>query len=168
VRISTTTHSGPTWTATGGFDWRVGFTTTGRNGWIVQEIINTIDVKRADGSTVNTSGVVPHYWEAWHVDGAGTVTPAIGADNDYWIRPSRGAGTRGHWSMVGNCHFTTIDPATQGFASRNVTNAGILLSSLFAPMGLGPVRLRRHASGSWDDTASGSGHSTAHHGHAGP
>jgi protocatechuate 3,4-dioxygenase beta subunit len=165
VTISTTTSTGPTFTGRGGFDWRVGFTTSGRGGWIVQEIINTMDVKATDGSPVDTTAVLPQYWEAWHVEDSGTVTPRAGADNDYWIRPPRRAGTRGTWSMTGNCHFTTIDPATQGFASRSVSNAGILLATIVKPSHLGPVLLRRTAGGSWDDTVSPS---VPHSGRAGP
>jgi hypothetical protein len=165
ITISTTSNTGPTWNANGSFDWRVGFTTSGRNGWIVQEIVNTMNVFKADGTQVDTSAVVPRYWEAWAVDGSGAVTPAIGADNDYWIRPARGASTRGNWSMTGNCHFTTTDPATQGFTSRGVSNAGILLSTTTQPTGLGTVRLRRTASGSWDSTTAPG---TAHSGSAGP
>jgi hypothetical protein len=145
--------SGPTFTDHGGFDWRVGFRTTGRSGWIVQEIINTINVTDSAGAAVSTAGVVPHYWEAWAVDGSGTISPSVGSVHDMWIRPSWGVNTKGSWSMSGRCHFTTTDPATQGFTPGGVSNAGILLSTTTQPAGLGPILRWRSAHGSWDDNA---------------
>lgn len=152
VTVSSTTNSGPTWGNHGHFDWRVGFTTSGRSGWLVQEIINTYSGTDSSGTAINTSSVVPHYWEAWAVDSTGKVTPAVGANNDYWIRPGRGTGSKGNWSMKGNVHFTTTDPATQGFTPGGVSNAGILLSTTTAPTGLGSVLLARQANGVWDST----------------
>ena len=151
--ISSTTNSGPTWNANGAFDWRVGFGTTGRTGWIVQEIINTFTGKTATGGDI-ASGITPHYWEAWAVDGSGTITPAVGPNNDYWIRSNRGASTKGEWSMTGKVFFTTTDPATQGFTAGGVKNAGILLSTTSQPSGLGSVLLNRQANGKWDSIAS--------------
>jgi len=151
--ISSTTNSGPTWSNHGHFDWRVGFDTTGRNGWIVQEIINGYRAEDASGNDV-TPAYTPHYWEAWAVDGSGNVTPKVGASNDYWIRPSNGNHTEGHWSMRGKAHFTSTDPATQGFTPGGVSDAGILLSTTSAPSGLGVTRLHRYAQGNWDSTTS--------------
>lgn len=155
VSITTTAQSGPTWSPHGGFHWRIGLRTTGRSGWIVQEIINKINVTDSAGSTVNTSAVVPRYWEAWAVDGSGTVTPAVGSWHDQWIRPSWGANTKGKWSMTGKKHFTKTDPATQGFTPGGGSNAGGLLSTpdgaTTAPSGLGPVLRWRSAHGTWDD-----------------
>jgi hypothetical protein len=145
--------SGPTWSPHGAFDWRVKFTTSGRNGWLVQEIVNTIDVKNAAGAAVNTAGVVPRYWEAWAVDASGQISPSAGPVHDMWIRPNWGANTVGRWSMSGRLHFTTTDPATQGFTPGGVSNAGILLSTATAPAGLGAVLRWRMANGQWDDTS---------------
>jgi hypothetical protein len=147
--IASTTVSGPTWNANGAFDWRVGFSTTGRSGWIVQEIVNTYVGQDASGGSIAT-GVVPHYWEAWAVGATGAVTPAASGVNDFWLRPNKGPSTKGNWSMAGKLFFTTTDPATQGFTAGGVSNAGILLSSTSQPTGLGSTLLTRQANGKWD------------------
>jgi len=168
VDISTTTNSGPTWSNHGAFLWHVGFNTTGRNGWLVQDIDNTAwRAKDATGSAV-ASPFTSRYWEAWAVDASGNVTPSVGADNDYWdqgsFQASLGA-VEGHWATKGKVYFTTTDPATQGFTRNNpATNAGILLSSTSAPSGLGIARLHRYAQGTWDST----GAAPTHSGSAGP
>jgi hypothetical protein len=161
--IGTTNQAGPTWAPHGSFTWDVGFTTTGRSGWIVQEIVNTLTGTNSTG-TINTSGMVPHYWEAWAVDGAGVVSPSGGTINDMWRRPSWGAGSKGNWSMTGNCSFTTTDPGAHGLTPGGVSNAGILLSGTSAPPDLGSVRLARHADGAWDSTVT----TPTHVGRAGP
>jgi len=163
VSISSNTNSGPTWSNHGHFDWRVGFSTSGRNGWIVQEIRNTYRAVNSTGNDV-TPAYTPHYWEAWAVGGSGNITPNVGLNHDYWIRPSRGNNTEGHWSMRGKVHFTKTDPATQGFTPGGVPDAGILLSTTSSPSGLGIARLQRYAQGNWDSTGS----SPTHSGSAGP
>jgi hypothetical protein len=162
--VSTTANSGPTWNDHGHFDWRVGFTTSGKNGWLVQEVVNDYRGEDSAGKAFTTGIPTPRYWEAWAVDGAGAVTPNVGPNNDYWIRPSRGTGSKGHWSMTGSVYFTTTDPATQGFTSGGVRDAGILLSSAAEPKGLGVARLHRYAQGTWDST----GATPTHTGSAGP
>ena len=168
VRISTKTNSGPTWNNHGDFDWRVGFTTTARNGWIVQEVKNTWRATNTAGASV-VPVYTPHYWEAWAVDGAGKVTPAIGVNNDYWLRPSRGNNTKGHWSMKGKVYFTKVDPATKGFVAGNlpggVRDAGILLSTTTpgSGLGLGIARLHRYAQGTWDSTGAVKTHTGSAH-----
>jgi len=153
ISISSTNNTGPTWNDHGHFDWRVGFSTTGTSGWIVQEITNTYRAEDNTGTDITGTGVVPHYWEAWAVDGSSAITPAVGANNDYWIRPSKGANTKGHWSMEGKVHFTKDDPATHGFTAGGVSNAGILLSATSSGgMDLGIARLHRYAQGTWDST----------------
>jgi hypothetical protein len=161
ITISTKTNSGPTWNPHGHFDWRVGFSTSGRNGWIVQQVENTYSGTDSAGKAFTTGLPTPKYWEAWAVDGSGAVTPAVGANNDYWIRPSRGASTKGSWSMKGEVHFTTTDPATQGFTKGGAKDAGILLSTTTAPTGLGSVLLNRSANGTWDSTGSTPTHTGA-------
>lgn len=160
--ISTTDNAGPTWNANGSFTWDVGFTTTGTNGWIVQKITNTYRAENAAGPIAGPAPT-PEFWEAWAVDGTGVVSPSVGATNDMWRRPGRGAGSKGHWALRGTCYFTTTDPATQGFAAGNVPDAGVLLSSTAEPPGLGIGRLHRYAQGTWDSTAG-----VAHAGSAGP
>ena len=156
--------SGPTWSPDGAFDWRVAFRTTGHSGWIVQELVNTINVTSSTGAVVNTSAVDPHYWEAWAVDGSGHISPSVGAVHDMWIRPNWGANTKGSWSMSGRLHFTTTDPATQGFTPGGAKNSGILLSTTAAPAGLGPVLRWRVANGTWNDTSTPAVPHTGHWG----
>jgi hypothetical protein len=162
--VSSTSNSGPTWNNHGHFDWRVGFTTSARSGWLVQEIVNTFRGEDSTGAAITTSQPTPRYFEAWSVSGAGAVTPNVGPNNDYWIRPSRGANTKGHWTMTGTVYHTETDPATQGFTAGGVANAGILLSTTNQPTGLGVARLHRYAQGTWDST----GAAPTHTGSAGP
>jgi hypothetical protein len=164
ISISTTTNTGPTWNDHGAFDWRVGIATTGTSGWIVQEVNNTLTGTGAGGGALGGWKPTPKYWEAWEVDAASVVSPAIAADNDYWIRPTYGTGTKGHWSMTGHLYFTTTDPKTQGFVPYGVPDAQMLLSSTTAPTGLGLARLHRYAQGTWDST----GATPTHTGSAGP
>jgi len=165
LTIATSNVTGPTWGDFGSFTWDVGLTTAGRSGWIVQEIVNTYNSTDASGSPITDSGVIPHYWEAWAVDSSGAVSPSAGDINDMWRRAGRGSGSRGWWSMEGNCHFTTTDPADNGLTPGGVSNAGILLSGTTAPPGLGSTLLSRHANGSWDSTSRPPG---PHAGTAGP
>lgn len=162
ITISSTTNTGPTWRPHGEFEWIVGFTTSGQNGWLVQEVVNTY--RAQDAAKADLGGPAPtgQYWEAWAVDGASAITPGHGANHDWWLRPGRGADTQGHWSMQAKVYFTTTDPATQGFTPGGAPDAGILLSSTAAPAGLGVARLHRYAQGTWDST----GGKTAHTGSA--
>ncbi len=158
ISISSKTKApGATWKKYGAFNWDVSFSTTGRNGWIVQEITNTWQLKNAKGTAIKFALVTPHYWEAWKVDGAGRVTPKVSGYNDRWNQPNLNTigAVKGAWSTRGKLHFTKKDPATQGFKRNNLaTNAGPrLLSSTTAPAGIGSVRLSRSAWGVWDSTA---------------
>ena len=38
ISVSSSTDTGPTWSPGAQFEWHVGFATTGRSGWLVQEI----------------------------------------------------------------------------------------------------------------------------------
>jgi len=163
VSISSTTTAGPVWYANHGFNWRVGFATTGRNGWLVQEIdFGSWRARDAAGNAV-PGPPHPHFFEAWGVDAAGAVTPNNGPVNDIWNVPALAA-VEGHWDTTSNVYFTTVDPATQGFIAHNpATSAVDLLSSPNAPaaLNLGTARMHRHAQGHWDAT-------TPHTGMAGP
>jgi hypothetical protein len=165
LKINTNTTTPAAWNNHMQFLWEVAFTTTGRSGWIVQEIVN--EYRAVDGAG-NAVGPVPepHYWEAWAVDAAGTVTPANGATHDTWRRGSRGDNTKGHWSMKGKVYFTKTDPALHGFAAGGVPNAGGLLATTVEPVNLplGFARLHRYAQGHWDST----GPVKSHTGSAGP
>jgi hypothetical protein len=166
ISISSSSLVGPTWNDHGHFDWGAMFKVTGgQAGWIVQEIVNTYRAKDKDGKDVKPA-YTPHYWEAWAVDKKGKIDPrfvdARGCDD--WVRPGRGDDTEGHWSMKGKVHFTTTDPATQGFTHGGVRDAGGLLATTSAPSDLGVARLRRYAQGTWDST----GDKPTHTGSAGP
>jgi hypothetical protein len=163
ISISSTNTLAPAWDPDGAFKWDVGLNTTGRNGWIVQEINNTFRGRNAAGP-LTTRVPTPRLWEAWAVDGAGNVTPRRTGTNDMWRRPNRGPGTEGHWSLTGRLYWTTTDPATQGFTPGGVPDAGILLSTTAQPPGLGIARMHRFAQGTWDST----GAAPTHTGSAGP
>jgi hypothetical protein len=151
IGISSNTTTPAAWNNHGHFLWEVGFNTTGRNGWIVQEVESTRRAQDAAGQTL-PDGLTRDYWEAWAVDAAGNVAPSAGATNDTWQRRSWGNNTQGHWSIKGSVYFSSTDPATQGFAVGNVAEAGSLLSTTSAPSGLGVARLHRYAQGTWDST----------------
>jgi hypothetical protein len=158
IDVTSNSLIGPTWNANGHFDWGVMFNVAngGQAGWVVQEITNTFRGTDALGNAL-VPAPAPHYWEAWSVDAAGNIDPtfvdARGCDD--WIRMARGANTEGHWSMEGKVHFTTTDPATQGFVAGGVANAGGLLATTAAaaPAGIGVARLHRYAQGHWDSKA---------------
>ncbi|SEM68007.1 hypothetical protein [Nitrosomonas marina] len=167
ISITTTTNQGPTWNNHGAFVWHVGFNTTGRTGWIIQDVVNTWRAKDARGNAV-PSPVTPHFLEAWAVDNTGKVTPSIGTDNDYWDNPNLVAtygAVEGHLATRAKLYFTKTDPAAQGFIKNNpATNAAGLLSSTTTPANLGIVRLYRYAQSTWDST----GAAPIHFGSAGP
>lgn len=164
ITISSNTNVGPLWGDNGHFHWEVGFNTSGQDGWIVQEIVNTYRAENAAGQAQSGGQPTPHYWEAWPVDSSSTVSPARGATNDFWIRPNRGANTKGHWSMTGKAYFTKTNPGNAGLSAAGVPDAGILLSATTAPPDLGIARLHRYAQGTWDST----GTTPTHTGSAGP
>jgi peptidoglycan hydrolase-like protein with peptidoglycan-binding domain len=154
--VATTDVTAPTFlTDTGApiqhFVWEVGFRTSLRNGFIIQQIDNEFVPAMCDGTPYVAWRPTPHYWEAWTVDGAGTVTPAIGAINDQWTRPFAPA-SRGHWRMTGTCFTVLTLPAGAGFGAGNVADAGILQSTAAAPNAddLGLVAGRRTIGGEWN------------------
>ena len=163
ISVSSNTTTAAGWHDHGFFRWVVGFNTTGRNGWLVQRVVNQREPKDAAGTAL-PDGLTPRYWEAWAVDGSGTVTPGSGGSHDWWQRRSWGDNTQGTWSMTGRVYFTQTDPATQGFTDTAVPEAGGLLASTSAPTGLGVARLHRYAQGTWDST----GTTKTHTGSAGP
>ena len=130
----------------------IGWQTDGRNGVIVQEISNTYSVAACPPYALG-AGPTPtaHYYEAWHVDGSGNVTPIVGAVNDMWVRPNR-PHTSGSWSMNANVFWApSLDPAAS-FSANNVPDAASLESTTTAPTNLGTAITTRSASGNWDCT----------------
>jgi hypothetical protein len=143
--VSASTTSGPTFGSCRAFDWIEAWSTTGRNGFIVQEITNIGSITRCDGTSM-TPPNTPHFWEAWPVDAAGTVGDG-GAD--LWHRAPR-PGTRGTWSLTGNVGFVEVlDPAA-GFSRTGVPDANGLLSTRTDPTNLYPSTLTRRKAGVWN------------------
>jgi len=133
------------------FVWEVGFGTSLRNGFIIQQIDNEFAPAMCDGTAYTAWRPTPHYWEAWAVDGAGTVTPAIGAINDQWTRPFAPA-SRGRWRMTGTFYTVRTLPPKAHFGVGNVGDAGILQSTAHTPTGdeLGLVAGQRTIGGEWN------------------
>ena len=133
------------------FVWEVGFRTSLRNGFIIQQIDNEFVPAMCDGTAYTAWRPTPRYWEAWAVDGAGTVTPAIGAIHDQWTRPFAPA-SRGRWRMTGTFYTVLTLPPRARFGAGNVRDAGILQSTAHAPTGdeLGLEAGRRTIGGDWN------------------
>jgi len=132
------------------FVWEVGFRTSLRNGFIIQQVDNDFVPAMCNGTAYTAWRPTPRYWEAWSVDGAGRVTPNIGAINDQWTRPFRPRSS-GRWTMRGRLFTTLRLPAT--FVVGGVPDAGPLLrSTLTNPGGdfLGLDAGSRRVGGRWD------------------
>jgi hypothetical protein len=145
------------------FQWDVNFSTSLRNGWIVQEIVNRRARTTCAGGPIAET-LTPHYWEAWWVDGAGnvriptainaartraTTSVAPAPAHDLWRRASA-APSRGDWSM--NALLFTCLRLPAGFAAGNVADALALPSTAAAPNSddLGLVVAARRAGGTWN------------------
>lgn len=143
------------------FQWDVNFSTSLRNGWIVQRIVNVFNRNNCAGAALGNPAT-PRYWEAWWVDGAGnvliptainpqrtratgTAVPAVA--HDLWRRPSTPGGARGNWSM--NAQLFTCLRLPAVFAVGNVPDAVALPSTAVAPNpdDLGQAVASRHAAG---------------------
>jgi len=151
-----------TWTGCGQFQWDVNFTTTLREGWLIQRIDNTWNATACGGGDV-TPPFTRRYWEAWWVDANGNVllptstaqpptTTGLAVAHDLWRNPSI-PGSRGTWSQAGTMFTTLTLPA--GFAIHGANSApeSVDLPSTRGPidtdaLGL-PVASRRVA-GRWD------------------
>jgi hypothetical protein len=145
------------------FQWDVNFSTSLRNGWIVQEIANARNRTTCGGAAIAET-LTPHYWEAWWVDGAGnvrvptainaartlaTTSVAPAPADDLWRRASAAPST-GNWSMRASLYTCLRLPA--GFAAGNVADALALPSTAAQPNAddLGLVAARRGAAGRWN------------------
>jgi len=166
ISITQTTTGGPTFGPQGASMYHVGFHTTGRTGWIVQKVDNTLNGTDSTGAalTPTSIGLTPHYYEAWQVDATGAVTPAVGGTNDMWDQGPIGAGSKGHWSTTAALYWVPGAATPAGMAASAVPSAGILVSSTAAPPGLGIARLHRYAHATWDATVT----PAVDHGSAGP
>jgi hypothetical protein len=145
------------------FQWDVNFSTSLRDGWLIQEIVNARARTRCNGAAIAET-LTPHYWEAWWVDGSGdvrvptainaartaaTASVAPAPADDLWRRAAA-APSRGNWRMSANLFTTLRLPA--GFAAGNVADALALPSTAAAPNGdeLGLVAASRDARGQWN------------------
>jgi hypothetical protein len=86
------------------------------------------------------------------VSATGAVTPNVGGDNDHWDQGAMGARTKGTWSTTGALHWIPCAATPGGMAADAVSNAGMLVSSIGAPPGLGTALLHRSARATWDAT----------------
>jgi hypothetical protein len=151
--VTATTRTGPTYGSCRAFSWVVDWATTGRSGFIVQEITNTNTINGCDG-TAQAAPSTPHYWEAWSVDSTGAV-----ASGDQWVRAARPS-TTGSWAMSGSASFvTTLDPAAH-FSTTAVPDANGLMATTTAPGNLTNPAYTRSVSDSWDCC---NGHNTHTH-----
>ena len=160
VTVSENVVTPATHSPAGQFNFQVGWNTNGRDGFIVQELTNTMNVQRCDGSNVANTGIDPHYWEAWRVNSSGQSRPNLGAVNDIWFRTRR-PNTQGNWTMDANVFFVSSLDAAAKFTTGAVGNAGDLQSTTTAPSNLGSSLLTRHAGGVWDNCNGNNTHTPA-------
>ncbi len=144
-QVTTTDAAPPTHGTCRAFNWVVNWQTTRRNGFIVQECINTDRITDCNGQAVPVPNT-PHYWEAWSVDGAGNVGDG---GQDTWFRGRR-PNTRGMWRFDSNVFVVPeLDPAA-GFRRGAVPTAGGLLSTTTAPTNLYQPSMTRSQGNTWD------------------
>lgn len=132
-----TNVSGPDDLGCGGSEWKVWFDlpkAAGADGWVIQEITVTYDIKNDDGSQFKKQTY--HYWEAWKVEKGktGTVWQDKGLDdNDDNYSDSSYPGKKGTITTVGKAKFYE-GPLPPDFKKNNPdTIAGILHSSIKKP-----------------------------------
>jgi len=143
------TTAGPTFKPCGDFLWQTAFGTTGRSGFLVQEITNVYQAQTCAGVPIPLPRPTPVYYEAWQVDAAGNITPKPTGTNDWWLRPPRPT-TKGNWSMTGKVHWaSSLEPAA-GFSIGNVVDAGATWSTLTKPTNIANPILTRLKGGTWD------------------
>jgi hypothetical protein len=145
------------------FQWDVNFSTSLRDGWLIQEIVNARTRTRCPAGAIAET-LTPHYWEAWWVDGSGnarvptvinaartraTTHVAAAPAHDLWRRAAA-APSRGNMSMSARLYTTLRLPA--GFVAGGVPDALALPSTAAAPGGdeLGLVAAARRATAHWD------------------
>jgi murein DD-endopeptidase MepM/ murein hydrolase activator NlpD len=160
----TTLYGGPKDLGSGAVEWFVEFELpepAGADGWIVQRVLRSYDIRNADGSVWDATlqGPKPEYWEAWPVK-KGQVKTATRTDptaqgvtyDDEFDQPKR-PGTRGVFSVHTIVKFYELDALPTTFKTQNpATRAEDLPSTTFRPgfwNGSGTVRDFKAA---WDAT----------------
>jgi hypothetical protein len=131
--------------------WRVRWSTTGRDGFIVQEINRARHMfpctkgKARTGQEVKLAGDPPgHFWEAWKVAADGSMTPS---NDDTWILTAL-PNTEGDWNISGKAYWSpTLDP-NAGFAIQKWDPGQ--LATLKQPQGLGSAQVTRAKQGTWN------------------
>ncbi|MBE2241164.1 MAG: hypothetical protein IAE86_00290 [Burkholderiaceae bacterium] len=144
--VTAATRTGPTWSSCRGFNLIEDWSTDGRDGFILQEIVNANSITNcADGSSVAAPST-PRYWEAWPVDASGNIGDG-GADQ--WSR-AQFPGTQGFWSMTGHVGFVPALDSAAGFSRTAVPDANGLLATTTEPTGLYMATLHRFRGGIWN------------------
>jgi LysM repeat protein len=151
----TTLYGGPKDLGSGAVQWFVEFElpeAAGADGWIVQQIGRSYDIKKADGTVWDPSlqGVKPDYWEAWPVK-KGQVKTANRMDptpegvtyDDCFGQPDR-SGTRGVVAVHAIVKFYELAALPNTFKAQNPATVALSLpSTTFKPgfwNGSGTVR----------------------------
>jgi len=147
--VSATTVRPPRFLACGGFDWAIDWVTDGRNGYLVQEIVSSIDSTLCDG-TPTADSQASHFWEAWRVQIDGSVHGA--RPNDTFrtgLHPPQDEifANKGSWQIMGNVHW--VDELEPGFNISAVSQSN-LLATTKQPSNLGPVLFTRQIGGRFD------------------
>jgi hypothetical protein len=152
--------SGPTDKGCGGVDWRIYWdlpSAAGRDGWVIQEVTDTFDVKDAAGKS--TFKKVYHFWEAWPVSKGKSITQlqdntATGYDNSYddGYMISSFPGTKGELSIVGKAKFFEGDLPSDFKQKNPDTIAGNLYSTTTKPGFWDGSGVDHNITATWDCT----------------
>ena len=152
------------WTGCGQFQWDVNFTTTLRDGWLIQRIDNTWNATACGpGGGDVTPPFTRRYWEAWWVDGNGNIllptstgqppsTTGLAVAHDLWRNPSI-PGSRGTWSQAGTMFTTLTLPPGFQIHGANSAPESVDLPSTRGPIDsdlLGLPLASRRVAGRWD------------------
>ena len=152
------------WTGCGQFQWDVNFTTTLRDGWLIQRIDNTWNATACGpGGGDVTPAFTRRYWEAWWVDANGNIllptstgqppsTTGLAVAHDLWRNPSI-PGSRGTWSQAGTMFTTLTLPPGFQIHGANSAPESVDLPSTRGPIDtdlLGLPLATRRVAGRWD------------------
>jgi peptidoglycan hydrolase-like protein with peptidoglycan-binding domain len=131
----------------GDFTWAINWNTDGRNGYIVQEIMQVVHVNACDGTLdPNFTPKPSHFWEAWRVQTDGSVHGS--EPNDTFSPGLNIIEHGGTWKITSKVFW--VDTLETNVRFDAVDQAGGLLSTMTMPSNLGPVLLTRGVAGKWD------------------
>jgi hypothetical protein len=146
-------HKSPTDKTCGEMEWLVEFVLpmpAQGNGWIVQQITRTYDIRNKDGSVVDPklNGTQPTFWEAWAVQKGSTYTQTRYLNNpdgrtydDVFDQPNRGL-FKGTFKVEALAKFFQVDLPSDFRQNNPATPAKTLHSTTTKPW-------------FWDDTGTG-------------